>query len=226
MNKVKILIFSLVYYPEYVGGAELAIHEITKRISHESISFHLVTLRGNAKETIERIQGVTVFRVGWKTNNKFFFKIQKILFPFLAYFRSLSLHKENTYTHAWSMMANQAGFAGLFFKLKFKKIRFILTLQEGDPIPSIKRKVFFVYPLFKMIFTKADVVTAISGYLKEFGHSMGAKRVVVIPNGVDLSLFSQDFSSEEQNRLLQKLSLSDHHRILVTTSRLVKKKWN
>jgi len=121
------------------------------------------------------------------------------------------------------MMANQAGFAGLFFKLKYPLIRFILTLQEGDPIPSIKRKVFFVYPLFKMIFTKADIVTAISKYLADFGRSMGARDVLVIPNGVDLSVFSKEYSEEEKDIVRKKLSLDASQRVLITTSRLVKK---
>lgn len=223
MNKVKILIFSLVYYPEYVGGAELAIHEITKRISHENVSFHLITLQGSEQEKIDRIQNTTIFRVGWKTKNKWSFRFQKIIFPFLAFSKAVSLHKEHGYTHVWSMMANQAGFAGLFLKLKYPLIRFILTLQEGDPIPSIKRKVFFVYPLFKMIFTKADIVTAISKYLADFGRSMGARDVVVIPNGVDLSVFSKEYSEEEKEMVRKKMSLDASQRVLITTSRLVKK---
>jgi hypothetical protein len=40
----KILIFSLDYYPGEVGGAEVAIKEITDRISPDAIEFHLVTL--------------------------------------------------------------------------------------------------------------------------------------------------------------------------------------
>ena len=41
----KILIFSLAYYPNFVGGAEVAIKEITDRLSPEEFEFHLVTLR-------------------------------------------------------------------------------------------------------------------------------------------------------------------------------------
>jgi len=39
----KILIFSITYYPSYVGGAEVAIKEITDR--NKDIEFHMVTLR-------------------------------------------------------------------------------------------------------------------------------------------------------------------------------------
>ncbi len=223
MRTDKFLIFSLVYYPDFVGGAELAIHEITKRIVNQDMVFHMVTLQGNQPEKIDTIHGVTVHRVGWKTKNQIFFKIQKIIFPFLAFYKAKQLHKEHHYTHAWSMMANQAGFAGLFFKLSFPQTRFVLTLQEGDPIPSIKRKVFFVYPLFRMIFKRADIVTAISSYLKKFGESMGAKKVLLLPNGVDLSLFSNEISEESKKILRTKLHITEHQKVLITTSRLVKK---
>jgi hypothetical protein len=39
----KVLIFSLAYFPKHVGGAEVAIKEITDRIS--DIEFHMVTNR-------------------------------------------------------------------------------------------------------------------------------------------------------------------------------------
>lgn len=223
MRTDKFLIFSLVYYPDFVGGAELAIHEITKRIVSQDKVFHMVTLQGNQQERVDTIHGVTVYRIGWKTNNPIFFRIQKIIFPFLAFYKAKKLQQENSYTHVWSMMANQAGFAGLFFKLFFPLTRFILTLQEGDPISSIKRKVFFVYPLFKMIFKRADVVTAISNYLKKFGESMGAQKVALLPNGVDLSLFSTEISEEQKNILRTKLHVTEHQKVLITTSRLVKK---
>ena len=45
-NKMKrILIFSLAYFPKHVGGAEIAIKEISDRILVEDIQFHMVTLR-------------------------------------------------------------------------------------------------------------------------------------------------------------------------------------
>ena len=61
----KILVFSLAYYPRFVGGAEVAIKEIIDRISPTDITFHLITLwldRNDSKE--EQIGNVTVHRVG------------------------------------------------------------------------------------------------------------------------------------------------------------------
>lgn len=61
-NGVKrVLIFSLAYYP-HVGGAEVALKEITNRIS--DIEFHMVTLRFGSEAREEKIGNVMVHRVG------------------------------------------------------------------------------------------------------------------------------------------------------------------
>lgn len=225
MQQKKVLIFSLVYYPRFIGGAEVAVKEITDRI--HDIEFDMVTLRGQHESKEEKIGNIMVYRVGpkmgeWSMYQRILFTISKYLYPFLAYTKAKKLEKLKKYDGTWSIMANYAGFAGLFFKLSFPKIPFLLTLQEGDPIPYIKRRVILVYPLFKMIFKKADKVQAISNYLSDFGKSMGFQGVpVVIPNGVDIAHFSKP--SEDRNVLRSKWRYTDQDIVLVTASRLVKK---
>ena len=68
----KILIFSLAYFP-HVGGAEIAIKEITDRI--DDIEFHLITLRFENEQQEERMGNVLVHRIG---NGASY--LQKILF--------------------------------------------------------------------------------------------------------------------------------------------------
>ncbi len=212
----KILIFSVAYHP-FVGGAEVAVKEITDRIS--DISFDMITLNLDGRQSAqEKIGSVTVYRIGGKG------RLHKLLFPFTAFLKAQKLHKKNNYNAIWSIMASFSGFAALFFKLKNKKIPFILTLQEGDPIPDIKRQVRFVYPLFKRIFTKADKIQAISHYLADFARDMGAKAsVTVIPNGVDVKLFTQAISEQDKVILKSELNKQDKDVFLITTSRLVEK---
>ena len=65
----RILIFSLVYYPRFVGGAEVAIKEITDRISPEEVEFDMVTLRLEPNlPKFETIGNVNVYRVGWTSS--------------------------------------------------------------------------------------------------------------------------------------------------------------
>lgn len=222
----RILIISLVYYPEFVGGAEVSVREITHRL--RTRAFDMIALRGSAAQKEEIVGNVRVLRVGWRVDRttrfgRACFHFQKYLFPFLAYSKGVSLMRTTVYEAIWSIMANYAGFGALFLKLRFPAIRFLLTLQEGDPISYIKRRVAPVYPLFKAIFKKADAIQAISRYLADFAASMKGRNIRVIPNGVDIAHFTKEVSVEEKTTLQKKLNISDNDTVLVTTSRLVVK---
>lgn len=229
--KKKILIFSLVYYPRFIGGAEIAVKEITDRIAPAEISFDMVTLRKSAPK-FERLGSVNVYRVGfgWRASEESFFgrhKIYKYFFPFFALRKALALQRKNHYDAVWSIMANYAGFGALFFKLLHPKIPLILTLQEGDPIQYIKKRVGIMYPVFKRIFTGADRIQTISNYLADWARDMGAKAgIVVVPNGVDVKKFkveSEELKAENRERVRGELGYGKDDTVLVTTSRLVEK---
>jgi len=203
MSNSKVLIFSLAYHP-VVGGAEIAVKEITDRIT--DIAFDIITMRFNSTHPKkEKIGNCTIYRINTSKN----------LYPFRAFFFAKKLHKDKSYDAIWAIMANWAGFAALFFKFRFPQAHYVLTLQEGDPISYIKRRVWFVYPLFRRIFLRADVIQVISKYLADWARDMGYKgRVEVIPNGVDVKKFTADV----QSRALDKGNIT-----LITTSRLVEK---
>lgn len=230
--KKRILIFSLVYYPNFIGGAEVAIKEITDRIGHE-FEFDMVTLRlDNHLLKVEKIGNVTVYRVGWTVGDRSvspdllpkFLHLNKYVMMFTALWQAVKLNRKNKYDVIWSMMATYNSFAALFFKLLNPKIKFLLTLQEGDPIPFIKKRARPLWPLFKMIFTRADTIQAISKYLADFGVDMGAKcPVVVVPNAVDIKHFTKGYLDEEINEVKNKLNKKEGDILMITTSRLVTK---
>ena len=225
----KVLIFSLTY-PPFIGGAELAIKEETDRI--KNIQFDMVTLRFDSSlPKFEKIGNVNVYRIGFTKKGakmedlvKYPLKLNKFIFPFIAYRQAVKLHKKNKYNAIWAMMAAYAGFGAMFFKLKYSNIPYLLTLQEGDPIDYILKKVKFVKPLFKMIFTKADYLQTISNYLMSWGKDMGFKgKSKVVPNAVDTAHFSKKYSNEELNKFKQELGKDKNDKFLITTSRLVTK---
>jgi glycosyltransferase involved in cell wall biosynthesis len=219
-NKKRILIFSTTYHP-FVGGAEIAIKEITDRI--DDIDFDMVTLRFDKRlPKFERVGNINIYRIGFATDSptmsdlvKFPLKINKLLFPFLVWWKATDLHAEKQYDGIWAMMAAFAGFGAVFFKFTHPKVPYLLTLQEGDPIKQIKKKVHFVYPLFKKIFTKADMIQVISNYLGDWAKDMGGKNVVVVPNGVDLEEFRSE-NLEFRKKISDKI-------VLIHTGRLVEK---
>jgi len=226
--KKRALIFSLAYYPDLVGGAEVAIKEITDRLSDSDFEFDMITLRSKSElPKFEKMGNVNIYRVGFSKKGatvsdffKFPLFLNKYLFPFLSFLKAVKLNKERKYCFIWAMMANYAGFGALFFKYFYPKTKYLLTLQEGDPIPYIKKRVRFFYPIFKMIFTKADMIQVISKYLAGFAKDVGyAGEVVLIPNGVDVAMFNKIYSKEE----IGALKKTDEDIYLITTSRLVKK---
>lgn len=225
MKKKRILIFSLAYYPRFVGGAEVAVKEITDRLGAD-FEFDMVTLKKHSP-SFERIGNVNVYRVGWKwfgknTKSSDFFPLSKYSFPFFALFKANSLNRTRNYDLIWSIMANYAGFGALFFKMLHPKVPFVLTLQEGDPIEYIKKRVGVLYPVFKKIFTSADIIQTISYYLADFARSMGYRRdIKVVANGVDIKHFSQRLTEEEILALKNQYKKKDNEVFLITTSRLV-----
>lgn len=229
---MRVLIFSLVYYPDFVGGAEIAVKEITDRLAPEELEFEMITLRlSSALPRFERVGNINVYRIGLSSGKRilpsarsFILFANKFLFPLMAFPKALSLHLRRRYDVAWAIMANQAGFAALFFNLLFPRARLLLTLQEGDPIAQIKRKVRFIYPVFKRIFKRASAVQAISTFLSEFARDMGAAgEVYVVPNGVDAARFGREWSAVEKDAARDRLNIEKGETILLTTSRLVRK---
>ncbi len=219
----RILIFSLAYYPRYIGGAEVAVKEITDRIDPKMYEFDMVTLDPEGPR-YEKIGNVHVYRIGGRWIHKVVFlgKLYKYIFIFQAFYKACVLHRKRRYDGIWSIMANYAGFAALFFKLQFPRVPFLLTLQEGDPIAYIKRRVAIVYPLFVLIFKKADRIQAISRYLADIALSLGfTKKPVVVPNGVSINHFSVEISGARRIELRSTYGLSPDDVVLCTASRLV-----
>lgn len=228
----KILIFSLAYYPKHVGGAEVAIKEITDRINPEDIEFHMVTNRFDSTlPKISKEGNVYVHRIGIATKNpeigdlrKFPLMLNKVFFQFLAAWKAVQLHRQYDYNGVWAMMAHSCGIPAALFKMRYSRVPFLLTLQEGDPIPYIENKMKPLWPLFVRAFTKADMVQAISTFLAKWAR---ARRFTgpleVIPNAVNTAHFTQAYSEAEIQHTKKDIGKKEGEVWMVTTSRLVKK---
>lgn len=226
---MKILIFSTAYYP-FVGGAEVAIKEITDRLTAQTglpaqagqsvCDFDLVTARIDKNlPSEERVGNVMVYRVGF--GNSF----DKFLLPFIGCYKGIILDRKKHYNSAWSMMASQAGIAASFFKILNSEVSLVLTVQEGDEEEHLKRYVggsdllykIFIQPLHRLVFKKADYITAISQDLKKRALRSGAScPIAIIPNGVDIGKY-------DRANPVEALVRSEGEKIIITTSRLVEK---
>ncbi len=121
-------------------------------------------------------------------------------------------------------MAHSTGVPGGLFKTFFPKVKYVLTLQEGDPPEYIEKKMAPFGLLFKRGFTKADRIQVISTFLGKWAERMGYRGIVeLVPNAVNTAHFSQQFPKEQIDALRTKLQKKDGDIFLITTSRLVKK---
>lgn len=203
----RVLIFSLAYYP-HVGGAEVALKEITDRIS--DIEFHMVTLNFGGEKKEEKIGNIFVHRVG---NGASY--LSKILFAPRTALRAARLHREHHFDAFWAMMSYML-FPIVLLRLFGVRLPYLLTLQEGDPFSHTFNR-WFIFPFRPLLaagFRNASAVQAISNYLAQWAKNMGFRGIVeVIPNGVDVARFSSTLTIDKPSV----------HTKLVTVSRLVHK---
>lgn len=218
MKPIRILIFSLSYFPRFVGGAEVAVKEITDRISPSEIEFDMITLGDGVSPAKETVGNVFLHRIlkpsGWPW-------LAKLFFPFAAFRKALKLQTDRPYDAVWAIMASYAGFAAFLFKRKNPRVPFVLNIQEGD---HFERRKGIFRPLFAKIFRSADRIHAISNYLADWSRDMGAAcPVEVVPNAVDFRLFSEEIPKDDKESLKKKLCKKEEDVFLITTSRLVEK---
>ncbi len=205
----RILIFSIAYEP-LIGGAELAVRNITDRLF--DYEFDLITCRfSRAHKKFERIGNVNVYRVGFGG------RLGRLAYPILAFRCAKKLHQARDYQIVWSIMAAYAGAAGLLFAKRFPMVKFLLTLQEGDSLEHIYAQVRGFKKQWQAIFRRADYIQAISNFLADWARQEGATcPIEVVPNGVDVEKF------QIPNFKFQKNSEGSIFKI-ITVSRLVPK---
>ncbi|MCA9363895.1 glycosyltransferase family 4 protein [Candidatus Kaiserbacteria bacterium] len=230
--KKKILIFSLAYFPKHVGGAEVAIKEITDRLSPEEYEFHMVTNRFDStlpKE--ERVGNVHVHRIGLTKENpemgdlrKLPLHLNKILYQFTGFSFAKKLHRTEKFDGIWAMMAHSCGVPAGKFKKAFPDVKYVLTLQEGDPPEYIESKMKIFGKAFDRAFTSADTIQVISSFLGRWAKRKGfAGEPVLVPNAVNTGHFMQQYSDAELAAVREEYGVSKDDVLLVTTSRLVLK---
>lgn len=232
MKPKKILIFSLAYFPKHVGGAEVAIKEITDRLSPDEYEFHLVCNRYDSTlPKTKKIGNVLVHRIGFTTKEptmsdlrKMPLHLNKLLFQFQAFFFASKLHRKEKFDGVWAMMAHSCGIPASKFKQAFPDVKYLLTLQEGDSINHIESKMKIFGKAFDRAFTTADSIQVISTFLGGWAKQKGFDgEPILVPNAVNTAHFTEEYKNEELSEVRRVLGVSEDDFVLVTTSRLVHK---
>ena len=196
----------------------------------------MVTLRYNSDlPRAEKIGNVLIHRIGLVSKNPSFENLGKMpldlnkpLYQFLAPLKALSLHRRYKYNAAWAMMAHSTGVPVAIFKLFSPKIKYALTLQEGDPPKYIEKTMRPLWPLFTAAFKKATVVQVISKYLGDWAKSRDVKDqdIELIHNGANPKDLKPSSTEAELETLKQKFTKKDDEVYLVNTARLAYQKAN
>ncbi len=221
MPRPHILVFSLGFRP-YVGGAEIAMTEIMRRLPQ--YFFTVVTSRALKNfdyvklPEVEEKDNVRVVRVGLR--NRY---LGQYAYPLAALKRA---YREARFTKpacVWGMLESYGGIAAALYHQRFSDIPYILTMQSGDSESFWRWRTWFWQPLYKKVYSQASAIQAISKYLAECAKKYGTRgEIRIIPNGVD-SVFFERISDEERRRLRQELGLNDDETVVITASRLVSK---
>lgn len=223
-NKKRILIFSTAYYP-YVGGAEVAIKEITDRL-YTDYNFDLITARFERKlPAVEKVGFVTVYRIGFG-NNLF----DKLWLPFGGFIKIWKLSRDNDYDAFWGMMVTFSGLAAYIYNLvaavlRKKHVPVVTSLQEGDSENHLKYRWGGLIALsWKLAMWQTDYITGLSNFLLDRAVKNGYKGdMCIVPNGVDIKVFSRDVDIKVKDNLIREFDKKLDDVYVVTWSRLTHK---
>lgn len=209
----RVLLFTTAYKP-LVGGSEIAIEQIARRLP--DIYFDIVTPRLKTGLAWTEFSGnVRIYRIGigWP--------LDKWLFPVTGFLKAVWLSRKQTYSVIHAYQASYAAGAAWLANLFFPAIPFLLTLQEGK---DLGRQNFFVRFFRKLIILRADSATVISEYLWRYitgvRESIPVRR---IPNGVDGELFSNRLSPGARAAFRARLGIGPDAHVVVSASRMVEK---
>lgn len=217
-----------------VGGAEIAIKEITDRIQESNIEFSMITLRYDSLlPKFEKNGKIKVYRIGFSKKNpnseslvKFPMYLNKVFYPILATIKAFSLDRKEKFDGFWSMMLLMS-IPPMLFNLFFRKKPYIISIQEGDDVDKFMSN-WFMRPFKNTVIKslhQASSVQSISEFLSGWVRNLGyAGSLSVIPNGVDLQKFSRNESYlSKASEVRKTLGIFSEDFLIISISRLVYK---
>ena len=207
MAKPTIFACTTAYHP-FIGGAEIAIQEVARRLAGE-FRFFILTARMRRDLPVREVRPEgTIIRIGFGN------ALDKWLLPFavpLAYAREKGVER----SILWGVDVSAGALGAACAKLLSPRTPLVFTIQYGYGGERLRRGRFGVIgKAFRQMLGRADAVTVISKYLASEAARFGYRRPTeLLPNGVPLDAFS--VARSEKRR--------DGGPIIITISRLVPK---
>ncbi len=214
---MRILAIAADITPEKLGGAEMHFVEVLKRVAPDLEAVTVVTgPEITIKKEFPGLSHINYYRVIYPHIPNLY----GIMFILFAAPLSIVLAKLKKYDLVWAKQEFPQAQVGALVK-KFTGIPLYITSQ--NPLLAREELVLrgwlpmklraeladLITPLIAWSFRKADTVAAVSSYSAKITQRMGARNIVIIPNGVDIEKFRPVRNSED--KLLE----------IVTTSSLI-----
>ncbi len=185
-RKPAIFVFTTAYHP-FIGGAEVAIQEVARRLKHQ-FRFFIITARLKNDLPFREVhpEGV-VIRVGLGSG---FDKWLLLLLGVVAFFRER--RRLGGAALCWGMDISAGAFAAAVINTLSARIPFILTIQYGYGGRRLRKGRWGgIGKAFRWMLKRACAVTAISSYLaREAGYFGYRRPVELLPNGVAMEAFA------------------------------------
>jgi len=182
----RVLIFTTAYKP-LIGGSELALEEIAKRLP--DVFFDIITAQYGDAPAYESRDNVAIHRIGSKWS-----------LPLLGAIQGLKLAQEHSYATFHAFQASYGAVAGALLSLVKPSVPFAVTLQEGKNLPVQN---IFIKIVRNLVLKRASKITAISNYLANFARKVNSEaQIAVIPNGVNAGKFKTKNEKRKTNSII------------------------
>jgi len=180
------VLYPILHYPPVIGGLEQWSQNIAVRQPADT-KILIVTGRVEGEPNFEQKNNVSIFRtslfaLGDLSYSSLFYITTAVPFIFL---RSLLVSRKVQMFHCHGFVSAIAGY--------------FLSALTGKPFVCTEQSIKLRNPISKLasgiIYRKAVICIASSHAVAEEFRKIGAKRVEIIPNGVDLDLFANRHES-------------------------------
>lgn len=165
------------FFDPFMSGAEMCVDELANRLGRKD-AFAITIITARLDRSLPKYENrgrYVMIRVG------FGYKWDKWIYPLIAPFATKKIGAD--IVHA--VMESYAAIALWLYGFISHGSRRILTLQSGDLDEKAQRGKIPQW-LWAKIHKSPDIVTAISKSLHTRAQNVGAKRIELIPNGVNI----------------------------------------
>lgn len=218
---MRILMQQGAYYP-WIGGAEIFMQKLAERLVAKGHQVDVVTglwnkpdiYTENWNKEFEVINGVNIYRV--RTAARKYIDALSCIWHMILKTKELDRINNYDIIHSHIFPAMLCGAATK------RKNKFMITLQGGDIAEYKETKLalrILEMPFITWALRKADLVHTVSNHIAGQAKKYGAKKIKMVPNGVDTHIFQP----MDKNKARQRSGYKPGQRIVVSSSRLTPK---